>query len=275
MLKIGRFDPKETTFQPIAILHSKTSPRDGMSLMVDTSQRCIVPTRDVQLPDGEYFALEPSNMENHRDVIMVGGKSGSGKSHTAKNFAIRYHMLWPRRPIRLISYLKEDETLDALKFIERVDIEKFRSDESSTELKKYEKSLTIFDDIEGFQRDDPDIHDKLQQVIDMIATTGRHTQSSLLVASHLLTDYKRYVLRTGRFLVVMPAFDFRGDLYRAPGQFASPLGHLENRKLYQYRPIPQSLTAIPFLHTGTGRPAGLGSFWARRTSSCFFLMGVA
>jgi len=159
--------------------------------MIDASQRSILPTRDLVLPSGEYLALEPTNLEKGRDVIMVGGKSGSGKSHTAKNFAIRYHMLWPRRTIRLLSFLKEDETIDALKFIERVNPEKLHTDEKATDLKTYENSLTIFDDIEGFQHDDPDTHALLQQIIDMIATTGRHTSSSLLVASHLLTDYKR------------------------------------------------------------------------------------
>jgi hypothetical protein len=193
MLKIGTFDRKAKepdAFQPIAILHSKTSPRDGLSLMVDTSKRMIVPTREVILPQEEFFALEPSNLENGRDVIMVGGKSGSGKSHTAKNFAIRYHILWPKRPIRLISFLDKDDTLDALDFVKRVKADSLVS-EDATNLSKYEKSLTIFDDIEGFERDDPEMHSTLQQIIDMIASTGRHSSSSLLVASHLLTDYKR------------------------------------------------------------------------------------
>ena len=189
MLKLGVYNgKKDPDFQPIAILHTKTTDRDGLSLMVDTSKRSILPTRDVVLPEGEFFALEPSNLENGRDVIMVGGKSGSGKSHTAKNFAIRYHRLWPKRTIRLISFLDKDETLDALPFIERVKAEQIKGDEDSTSLKKY---------IEGFERDDPDMHAALQQIIDMIATTGRHTSSSLLVASHLLTDYKRFV-RTPR-----------------------------------------------------------------------------
>lgn len=191
MLKIGSFNQREPDFQPVAVIHSKTSQNDGMCLLLDTSQRCTLPTRDVKLPDGEFFALEPTNIEKGRDVIMVGGKSGSGKSHTAKNFAIRYHKLWPNRPIRLISYLKKDETLDALDFIDRVDIEKLKDKEGAPDLKEYEKSLTIFDDIEGFERDDPDTHDLLQQIIDMVASTGRHSSSSLLVASHLLTDYKR------------------------------------------------------------------------------------
>lgn len=194
MLKIGEFDRKAKqpdAFQPVAVLHSKTSPRDGQCLLVDTSKRAIIPTREVILPQDEFFALEPSNLEDGRDVIMVGGKSGSGKSHTAKNFAIRYHILWPKRTIRLISYLDEDETLDALPFIKRVKAEEISGGEEAPDLKDYEKSLTIFDDIEGFEREDPEIHGRLQQVIDMIATTGRHTSSSLLVASHLLTDYKR------------------------------------------------------------------------------------
>jgi hypothetical protein len=193
MLKLGNFDRKAKepdAFQPVAILHSKTSPRDGQCLLVDTSKRAIVPTREVILPQDEFFALEPSNLENGRDVIMVGGKSGSGKSHTAKNFAIRYHMLWPKRTIRLISFLDKDATLDELDFIKRVKGESI-SDEDASNLAKYEKSLTIFDDIEGFERDAPEVHATLQQVIDMIAATGRHSASSLLVASHLLTDYKR------------------------------------------------------------------------------------
>lgn len=191
MLKIGSFNKQDTTWQPIAVLHSKTSPRDGLQLMLDTSKRSIVSTREVHLPSSESFALEPTNIAKGRDIVMVGGKSGSGKSHTAKNFAIRYHQLWPSRPIRLFSFLDEDETLDALKFIERVKPDKLSTDSKATELKYYENSLNIFDDIEGFQHDDPDTHALLQQIIDMIATTGRHTSSSLLVASHLLTDYKR------------------------------------------------------------------------------------
>jgi hypothetical protein len=196
MLKIGSFDEDNDQWQPIAVLHSKTSPRDGLCLLVDAKQRSIIPTRDFVLPAGEFFALEPTNLERGRDVIMVGGKSGSGKSHTAKNFAARYHILWPKRPIHLISYLKYDDTLDSLNFLKRLDPAVDFKD-GPPPLDFFNDSLTIFDDIEGFQRDDPETHDLLQQTIDMIATTGRHNSSSLLVASHLLTDYKRTRLFLG------------------------------------------------------------------------------
>ena len=196
MLKIGSFNPSDDTWQPIAVLHSKTSPRDGLCLMVDSKQRSILPTRDVTLPSGEFFALEPTNMEKGRDVIMVGGKSGSGKSHTAKNFAQRYHILWPERPIYLISYLRKDDTLDQLKFLKRMDATQDFFN-GPPDLDHFKDSLTIFDDIEGFQRENPELHDMLQQTIDMIATTGRHNSASLLVASHLLTDYKRTRLFLG------------------------------------------------------------------------------
>jgi hypothetical protein len=196
MFKIGSFEKDDDTFQPIAVLHSRTSPRDGLCLLIDSKQRSVIPTRDVTLPEGEFFALEPTNIESGRDVIMVGGKSGSGKSHTARNFATRYHILWPKRPIFLISFLKHDDTLDALKFLQRIDPKNDFKD-GAPPLEDFNESLTIFDDIEGFQRDDPDVHDLLQQTIDMIATTGRHNQASLLVASHLLTDYKRTRLFLG------------------------------------------------------------------------------
>ena len=196
MLKFGSFDENNDTFQPVAVLHSKTSPRDGLCLMINSKLRSIVPTRDIVLPEGEFFALEPTNLKKGRDVIMVGGKSGSGKSHTARNFAQRYHLLWPKRKIYVISYLRHDETLDALPFLTRLDpTEEFR--EKPPPLDMFTDTLTIFDDIEGFQREKPELHDLLQQTIDMIATTGRHNQSSLLVASHLLTDYKRTRLFLG------------------------------------------------------------------------------
>jgi hypothetical protein len=254
MLKLGVYDAKkDPNFQPIAILHTKTTDRDGLSLMVDTSKRSILPTRDVVLPEGEFFALEPSNLENGRDVIMVGGKSGSGKSHTAKNFAIRYHRLWPKRTIRLISFLDKDETLDALPFIERVKADQIKGDEDSTSLKKYEKSLTIFDDIEGYERDDPDMHAALQQIIDMIATTGRHTSSSLLVASHLLTDYKRFVRTPPPRRAAL--FDFQGDIDYQPGLFRSPYVTSKTRKFPRF--------------------TGLVSSSARRISSSFSPTDVA
>jgi len=240
MFKVGSFSKKNDAFQPIAVLHTKTSPRDGLCLLVDTKQRAIIQTPDVELAKGEYFAMEPTNLEDGRDVVMVGGKSGSGKSHTAKNFAIRYHMLWPKRPIYLLSYLQEDETIDELDFIKRIDPSTFV--EEPPELKFFNKSLTIFDDIEGFQREQPEIHGALQTIIDMIATTGRHNSSSILVASHLLTDYKRTRLFLGeaqRF-VIFPNGCSMKQMTNLLGSYAG----CDTKELKRIRRLPSRWVAL-------------------------------
>jgi hypothetical protein len=183
---------KEENGVPIAILHGKGR-LDGDLVYLDESQEDESP---LEAPDGYKFAIEPTHHEGGRDVIMVGGKSGSGKSHIARNFAIRYHVLHPENPIFFISYLDEDPTIDqASKVMKRIKPESLL--ESDLSVHDFENSLTIVDDVEGYERSNKDIHNKIQMVIDMIATMGRHNSSSIVVCSHLLTDYKRTRLFLG------------------------------------------------------------------------------
>jgi hypothetical protein len=189
VLSIG---PESEEEQPIAILHG-TGPADGMFVNLNPREINEAPLR---APDGCKVAIEPTHLPNARDVIMVGGKSGSGKSHIARNFAIRYSQLWPKRSIYFISYLKEDPTIDKISdTIERIPPEEL-SDETH-DIEFFTDSLTIIDDVEGYERKNKEIHNRIQSVVDMIATMGRHNSSSIVVSSHLLTDYKRTRLFLG------------------------------------------------------------------------------
>ena len=177
----------------IAIIYP--GPHDGWQVVLNDSLPANTPSPPIVLPSGEHLALEPSNDPEKRDCIMVGGKSGSGKSHVCKNFAIRYHKLWPERPINLVSYLKKDETLDECDFIKRLKADSFLDD--PPKLEEFDESLTIFDDIEGFEDENKPLAEAIQRVINMVATTGRHNKSSLIVASHLLTNFKKTRLFLG------------------------------------------------------------------------------
>jgi hypothetical protein len=95
----------------------------------------------------------------------------------------------------MISALKKDATLDSVPFVKRLKAESFLND--PPKLEEFDQSLTIFDDIEGFEKENKELHAALQRTIDMIATTGRHNASSMIVSSHLLTDYKRTRLFLG------------------------------------------------------------------------------
>jgi len=180
---------------PIAVLHGQ-GPLDHSRLYLNQEASDETNFR----VEGPYkLALEPNNDPLGRDVIMVGGKSGSGKSHIARNFAVRYHELYPDRKIYLFSFLKEDKTIDTISSLfKRVKADYMEDDEyTMCTITDFEKSLVIIDDVEGYERTSKKIFNGIQSIIDMIATMGRHTQSSLLVSSHLLSDYKRTRLFLG------------------------------------------------------------------------------
>ena len=180
--------------QAIAIIHSTTK-RDGYRICLDDTMAMNTYTPPILLEENEQLAIEPDNDKDARNVIACGGRSGSGKSHAARNFAIRYHMLWPDRPIYLISALDKDKTLDALDYIERMDVSDFI--ENPPDVADFDHSLVIVDDIEKLEKRDKKLHAAVQGVIDDIATTGRHKSASMFVCSHLLTDYKRTRLFLG------------------------------------------------------------------------------
>jgi hypothetical protein len=182
---------KGSPLNTLAVIYGP-GPRDGDVLVLNPDAQGGGP---IALNQGERFSLEPTHDERGRDVIMVGGKSGSGKSYIAKNFIKRYERLWHKRPIRLVSYLKEDATIDDAKGAERIDPENWVDD--PPELDYFTNSLLVLDDVEGFERSNKDVFNAIQRVVDMIATTGRHAAASILNCSHLLTDYKRTRLWLG------------------------------------------------------------------------------
>lgn len=179
---------------PIGIVHGKGE-NTGKLLYLN---RDGIDEDPVELEAAEKLAIEPTHDPQGRDVIMVGGKSGSGKSHIARNFAVRYHELFPKRKIYLISYLESDTTLDSVgPIFKRVDSSKFEDDDLEYGIGDFKESLLIVDDVEGYERTNKKVFNGIQSVIDMIATMGRHNASSIVVCSHLLTDYKRTRLFLG------------------------------------------------------------------------------
>lgn len=231
---------RRKSVKPVAIIYSNSGRRDGQFVSVDDSKPGNTTTPPVTVTESEHIAVEPTHDPEGRDVVMIGGKSGSGKSYAARNFAIRYHRLYPDRPVRLLSYLEEDKTIDACSFIERIDPEKYAN--SPPKLDNFEKSLTIFDDIEGFEKGNKAIHVALQQVIDMVATTGRHNASSLVVCSHLLTDYKRTRLFLGEahMYIVFPHGCSLTQLTRLLGGY----GGADKKDITKIRSLPTRWVAL-------------------------------
>jgi ABC-type glutathione transport system ATPase component len=142
---------------------------------------------EVDLPPNSTFSLLPTSEKKARDVFYICGPSGSGKSYVAKGIAQEYHLMHPDRPIYIVSKLTEDSTLDKLKYLVRLDPTKLK-DQPLENLKDLNESLVIFDDIENF---DKETDKAIQNLVNMIASTGRHENVSMIYITHLLSDYKR------------------------------------------------------------------------------------
>lgn len=155
----------------------------------------------INLPDDSTFQVLPSPDPEKREVFYIAGASGSGKSYMAKGIAECYKKLHPSREVYLISKLGEDSTLDTLKFLKRVNIQSFIDD--YPELDEFKDCLVIFDDFDTFTGAAEKVIHKL---IDDLATMGRHTNTTMLILSHYLTNYKktRLMLNEATHIVVYP-----------------------------------------------------------------------
>ena len=157
----------------------------------------------VELPDDSSFQPIPDPDPSKRQVWYVAGQSGSGKSYFARGIAENYKKLFPDREIYLISKLQEDETLDRMKVgkPKRINIETFLTD--PVDLDEFKDCLVIFDDWDTLDKPYfPIVH----KLIEDLAIMGRHTNTSMLILSHYLTNYSktRLILGEAQFLVLYP-----------------------------------------------------------------------
>lgn len=159
--------------------------------------------KHIQLPPGSTFELLPMP-EGKRMVAYIAGASGSGKSYIAKGLAEKYKKQFPDHSIYLVSKLGDDSTLDSMKIGKpiRLNIQKL-VEEPPKDLEPLRDCLILFDDYDSFDGKEAKV---IQQLIDDIATMGRHTNTSMLCMTHYLTNYKktRLMLTEATHFVLYP-----------------------------------------------------------------------
>ena len=155
----------------------------------------------IDLDDEGLFELLPNPDPKKREVWYIAGASGSGKSYIAKGVAAYYHKLFPSRGVYLVSKLTEDSTLDALKFLKRINVQSFIDD--YPELDEFKDCLCIFDDYDTLTGNAEKV---ITKIIDDLAIMGRHTNTTIMCLSHYLTQYKktRLLLNEATHIVVYP-----------------------------------------------------------------------
>jgi hypothetical protein len=158
----------------------------------------------IELDEDGLFVPIPNPDPTKRQIYYAAGASGSGKSWFARQICENYKKLFPDREIYLISKLQEDETLDTMKIgrPKRIDIQSLVDD--YPDLDEFKDCCIVFDDFDTLSKPYDAIVLKL---IEDLAIMGRHSNTTMVICSHFLSNYKktRLILAEAQFLVFYPA----------------------------------------------------------------------
>lgn len=156
-------------------------------------------SKDYILEDGK-FTLCP--LKDKFQLFYLVGACGAGKSYLAKEIIENYKIIYPKNEIFVISSLKEDATLDKLKYLVRIDPNTFLEEKPSIE--EFKNSLVLFDDYENFPKN---IYDLTIELINSISSTGRHFGINMICIQHNFTNYKatRLLLNEMTHCIVYPS----------------------------------------------------------------------
>jgi hypothetical protein len=126
------------------------------------------------------------NVQTERSVIYICGRSGCGKSYYSKEYIECYHMIFPKNPVYVFSYLDKDPTLDSMEYIKRVKIFEDGFLDAEFEISDFDKSLVLFDDCDCIK--DKKLRKKIDSIMAKVLQVGRHHNVSCLCLSHQICN---------------------------------------------------------------------------------------
>lgn len=133
----------------------------------------------LKLEDGQFQQIPDTTKE--RDVGVVVGSSGSGKSTYIRNYCSEYKKCYKNREIYVFSNLTEDKNLDSI-HPNRVKIDESLIDDPLT-MEDFRDSLIIFDDTDVIP--DKALKAAVYSILDQALQTGRHFNISVIISQHL------------------------------------------------------------------------------------------
>jgi adenosyl cobinamide kinase/adenosyl cobinamide phosphate guanylyltransferase len=131
-----------------------------------------------------HFELSVNNTQE-RQIIYVTGSSGSGKSYWTRRYIESYKKVYPDRPIYLFSSINEDDSIDKIKDLQRINLY-FGILNEDFQAEDFKDSCVIFDDCDTII--DTKLRKKVLQIQASILQTGRHFNVSAIITSHVSTN---------------------------------------------------------------------------------------
>ena len=197
----------ESEGNTIAILENTEDKKDRKILCLTDNPKAIQGKcfHELKLKDKPTLRFQPiPDKKIERKISYVTGASGSGKSYWTKHYAEEYHRLYPKRDVFVISSLRDDPTLDKLKFLKRLKIHEpaFMADDIPSE--DFKDSLVIFDDTDCLRN--KNLKRKIDGILNALLETGRHFNTEVVYTSHLACNglETRRILNECKSVTIFP-----------------------------------------------------------------------
>ena len=160
--------------------------------------------RDVKLKSKPKLHFQPApDKKTERSITYITGASGSGKSYYTKMYCDEYKKLYPKREIYLLSSINEDTSIDKIKGLKRINMDKLLSEPLSAV--DFKDACIIFDDTDCLTN--KAMRMKVQELLNSVLETGRHYQTEVIYTSHLATDgyNTKRILNECKSVVIFPS----------------------------------------------------------------------
>lgn len=133
----------------------------------------------------DSFKLLPN--PKTRDVVYIGGRSGSGKSYQVAEYVKRFKKMFDEAEVFLFSPIKGEKVFKDLD-IKQIDLDTIGEDK--IDISQFpEGCLVIFDDIDSIL--DKNAKERISELMHQILQIGRHTKTYTVITKHLLNDYSK------------------------------------------------------------------------------------
>jgi len=140
--------------------------------------------------------------DRERDTIFICGSAGSGKSYWCAQYIKEYHRIFKDNRIYLISEGMEDECLDSIKSLKRIEIDETLLTEP-IEYNEFENCLVIFDDIDAMKGK---LGKYIYDLRDKLLKNSRKARVSVISTNHTCTGHElKAVLNESNVIVFFMA----------------------------------------------------------------------
>ena len=165
--------------------------------------------KEIILKEGQLTTMFDTSLE--RQVFMVSGMSGSGKSTYTASLCRTYKKQFPDNSIILFSNKPSDPVFDRLDYVQRIVINEDLLEDPIT-LNEMENSLIVFDDVE--YSSNKEIDNELNRIRDLILQQGRSYHCSFVYITHQANNYKqtRTILNECNSITIFPSMTTRYSL---------------------------------------------------------------